>query len=133
MRFEVIVNQAAFKAALRRPTSIIIEDFVFDLKSKFFELFGGIKTGRVYRRPKPLTTYYRASAPGEPPAIRTGNLFRSIRESFPEPLTGQLVIGASYAEHLERGTSRLAARPFIGPGIKSVTARFNQGLRGRFS
>lgn len=133
MKFDMQINSAGFRQAIERPAKLAIEDYVFDLKAKFAELLGGIKSGRVYFRPKPASGKYRASAPGQPPAIRTGNLFRSIRESFPRPLTGQIVIGAPYAEYLERGTSRMAARPFVAPAIKSVAARFNQGVRGRFS
>lgn len=133
MRFQVTFNQAAFKQAITKPVKLAIQDFVFDLRGKFAELFGGIKTGRVYFRPKPPGGKYRASAAGEPPAIRTGNLLRSIRESFPEPLTGRIVIGAGYSQFLEQGTPRMAARPFIRPAIVSVRAQFNQGARGRFS
>jgi hypothetical protein len=134
MKFEVVFNQAAFKQALNRPVKLAIQDAVFDLRATFAELFGGIKTGRIYPRPQPLTGFYRASAPGEAPAIRTGNLLRSIRESFPEPLTGQITISAPYARYLEEGTARgLAPRPFVRPAIESVTKRFNHGVRGRFS
>lgn len=65
---------------------------------------------------------YRASAPGESPAVRTGRL----RQSFymiitPSGLgTYQVEIKTNilYADDLEYGTERVEPRPFIEPAIQ---------------
>ncbi len=66
---------------------------------------------------------YQASAPGEPPAPRTGRL----RQSF--FLTVQPVHGAFsavirtnvyYADDLEYGTERLDPRPFFRPAVQKA-------------
>ncbi len=129
MRFEVKLDEAAFKAVVTRHASGVIKDAVFELRAKFAELFGRSKSGREYRRPS--GTVYRASAPGEAPAIRSGNLLRSIRESFPDALTGQITIEAPYAEFLEEGTDLMAARPFVRPAVEAVREKFSS-VRDRF-
>ena len=80
------------------------------------------RSGKVYRKPGTMSNkgnHYTASAPGEPPALRTGELRRSWR---PLP-TSEMVAGekryhpglhtdVKYAPMLESGTSKIAARPF---------------------
>jgi hypothetical protein len=75
----------------------------------------GPKTGRVYKfRGAP----HQASAPGEPPANRSGRLMRSSRfkvRNWQEMTVGET---AEYAGYLEDGTrGRMAPRPHI---IKAV-------------
>lgn len=77
------------------------------------------RSGKVYRKPHTSSTY-RASAPGEPPALRTGNLRSSWR---PLPI-GEMAAGGGkvytpgihtdvpYAPMLEDGTPKMAARPY---------------------
>lgn len=69
------------------------------------------KSGRMY-------SGHQASAPGESPAIDYGNLVNSI---MTEPDEEGVVVGtnAEYAEPLELGTARMAARPFMGPAIET--------------
>ncbi len=76
------------------------------------------RSGKVYRKPHTSSTY-RASAPGEPPALRTGNLRSSWR---PLPIgemagTGKVYTpgihtDVPYAPMLEDGTPKMKARPF---------------------
>lgn len=74
-------------------------------------------TGRVYRRGGRV---HQASAPGRPPALDTGNL-RANTNADPnlkhegQDVVGSVVSNTDYAEALERGTERMAARPFMGP------------------
>lgn len=56
------------------------------------------------------------SAPGEPPNYDSGVLSNNVETSHPAPLR---VIVGSYAAHaspLEFSTSKMAARPSVGPG-----------------
>lgn len=80
------------------------------------------RTGKVYRRSVGSSKTYTASAPGEPPALRSGKL----RQSW-EPLpTAEMVrsdkvytpgihTDVSYAPLLQNGTGKMAARPFEEP------------------
>jgi HK97 gp10 family phage protein len=72
--------------------------------------FGGW-SGRVYGS-------HQASAPGEPPHNKTGNLARSI--SIIREKTGVIfvVVRAKYAKALEFGTRKMAARPFATPSYE---------------
>ena len=85
----------------------------------------GQRGGRIYRVPG-TKSYYTASAPGEPPAVRTGSFrsgwqakqevtgsadntkIRSYIESNTRTDNGRYLLGAI----LEDGTSRMAPRPY---------------------
>ena len=122
----VVVNRLACSRTVKRQVHPQIEDGLFALRGIFAELFGGVKTGRMYRRPGGGS--YRASAPGEPPAIASGNLLRSISQPiFIVPNIGQLRIGAPYASGLERGHGRVAPRPFVAPAVRTLIQRWNGG------
>lgn len=84
----------------------------------------GARSGRVYRKPNTKANY-RASAPGEPPAIRTGNFrVRWQPKSYAEGNSVHSEIynnartdsknGKSYllGEVLEEGTKKMAPRPY---------------------
>lgn len=80
----------------------------------------GQRSGRVYRKPFSRATY-TASAPGEPPARRTGNLRMHWNGQVKSEnssgggvaIVAELESQESYAAHLENGTSRMAPRPFV--------------------
>lgn len=73
-------------------------------------------TGRIYTRGG---RKHQASAPGQAPALDTGNLRANtnanpaLREEGTD-LVGEIVSNTEYSEALERGTERMAARPFLG-------------------
>jgi len=121
MRTEVIIAPEVRRGVIGDLKQIIEKDLT-DLRETIFEEFEAPKTGRQYRRPGGGT--YRASAPGEPPAIRT----RYLRDSVTEPrvqevspgVVGQIEITAPYAEGLEEGTKRVAPRPFVIPAIDAL-------------
>lgn len=94
----------------------------------------GQRSGRVYRKPytgskskeerkklKYKPPMYTASAPGEPPARRTGNLrmhWNGQVKSENAPGGGTIVVAElesqePYAASLENGTSKMAPRPFV--------------------
>ena len=58
------------------------------------------------------------SAPGQPPNEDTGTLRNSIILTQPAPLRVRISANAPYAAFLEFGTSRMAARPFMGPAAR---------------
>lgn len=70
--------------------------------------------GRVYRRGGKA---HQASAPGEPPAVDYGHLLNSIGSSVIDDEAAQVATNSEAAVHLEFGTARMAARPFMRPAV----------------
>lgn len=91
-----------------------------ELRNASLLVLRGQRGGRRYRVPG-TKRYYTASAPGEPPAVRTGvfrmswqpsahstgDVFVSKVESTVRTNNGRYILG----ELLEHGTSRMAPRP----------------------
>ena len=82
------------------------------------DLNSGGRTGRTYKRGSKTHT---ASAPGEPPATDMGALANSFvtrkggkGKDWAEAETGPTV---EYGAALEYGTSRMAPRPYMRPGL----------------
>ena len=90
------------------------------IRNAELEVLKGQRSGRVYRKPYTKATY-TASAPGEPPARRTGNLRMHWNgqvksenaSSGGVAIVAELESQESYAGLLENGTSKMAARPFV--------------------
>ena len=89
------------------------------LRNAELEVLKGQRSGRRYRK-YPFRSMYTASAPGEPPARRTGNLrLHWTGDVKTEPhgksvkVVAQLESQESYAGYLENGTSSMAPRPFV--------------------
>ena len=89
------------------------------MRNAELEVLKGQRSGRTYRKPHSKATY-TASAPGEPPARRTGNLrmhwngqVKSQNSSGRNvTIIAELESQESYASLLDKGTSQMAARPF---------------------
>lgn len=124
MTFEVVINESAFEQSVTRQVAPVMQQKLGEVKTFIIEEFNAPKSGREYRRRRGT---HRASAPGEPPAIDTGTLLASIGEPHVRKegnaLVGTLTISASYAGLLERGTPRMAARPFAMPAVEEILRR----------
>jgi hypothetical protein len=57
------------------------------------------------------------SAAGDPPGVDTGKLRNSIRAERERAAQWAISTDTEYAAHLEFGTSRMAPRPFMAPGL----------------
>jgi hypothetical protein len=89
------------------------------------EEFSEPKSGREYTRGgKP----HIASAPGEPPAIDTGNLANSISHQMVGSHTGEVSVGAEYGLVLELGGARMEPRPFAQPAAEKVWPEFLRAM-----
>lgn len=91
------------------------------IRNAELEVLRGKRSGRVYRKPH-TKSHYTASAPGEPPARRTGNLRLNWNGTVESSSTGSgLRVTAvlesleRYSTYLENGTRRMAPRPFKQP------------------
>lgn len=90
------------------------------MRNAELEVLKGQRSGRVYRKPYSKATY-TASAPGEPPARRTGNLRMHWNGQVKSEnasgggvaIIAELESQEPYAGYLENGTSKMAARPFV--------------------
>ena len=83
------------------------------------------KTGAVYGN-------HQASAPGQPPATDTGQLVRSIQwnvEGTEGEVVGVIRASAPYAAMLEFGTSNIAPRPYMQPGLESQRRKIEEMFR----
>lgn len=65
--------------------------------------------------------------------IDTGFLRGSIKAEHPEELTSIVTVGAEYGIFLELGTVRMSARPYLGPAVDLVMARFGGDVRRIFN
>lgn len=89
------------------------------MRNAELEVLKGQRSGKVYRKPYSRATY-TASAPGEPPARRTGNLRMHWNGQVKSEgasnggvsIIAELESQESYAGYLDNGTSKMAARPF---------------------
>ena len=89
------------------------------IRNAELEVLKGQRSGKVYRKPFSKATY-TASAPGEPPARRTGNLRMHWNGQVKSEnssgggvaIIAELESREPYAGILDNGTSKTAARPF---------------------
>lgn len=79
------------------------------------------------------TAYPPPSSPGESPHRRTGHLQRNV-DAHEAELHGAWLVGAvgvnidtvSYAGHLEFGTSKMSARPYLRPSLHNNAEAIRQ-------
>ena len=85
------------------------------LRNAELNVLRGQRSGRRYRKPG-VSTYYTASAAGEPPAVRTGMLRMSwgikAEGDGKGNYTAAIYTDTKYAKMLEEGTSRMKPRPY---------------------
>jgi HK97 gp10 family phage protein len=69
------------------------------------------------------------SAPGDPPNNDSGDLVRGIENTQVAPLRVEVTSSAPHAVPLEVGTSKMAARPYMGPAAQKNRAEATQLVR----
>ena len=65
------------------------------------------------------------SAAGQPPASRTGTLAASIIAKLISETASEVITDAEYAKHLELGTRKMFAHPYMRLAIALVLPQFN--------
>jgi len=132
-KFAKAVNEAVKSAKTQAQSRAIRASN--ELRNSALRVLRGQRSGRVYKLPFSKKTY-RASAPGEPPAVRSGRLriswsARAIGKSDGE-IIASIYTDVKYAPILQEGTDdgRIKPRPFEQPiidGAKDkVMAIFNE-------
>jgi len=71
------------------------------------------------------------SSPGQPPAIVTGRLKKSVKFARVKLATFEVTASAPYAKFLEFGTSRMAARPFFRPALRRASRWLGPWIKAR--
>lgn len=105
-----------------------------ELRNSALFVLKGQRSGKRYKKPHTKRAYYTASAPGEPPAVRTGMLRMSWGIKAVGDGKGTYTAGiysdVPYAEELENGNSRIKQRPYrqqiIERAKPKVTAIFKE-------
>jgi len=129
----VIVKLVGFKVEdkrLRRLTGQmharamrICEKYAKEAEGQAKALMDEPKHGRVYGK-------HIASAPGEAPAVDTGNLKNSIGTKGVSH-GWAVTVKADYGVYLEFGTVRIAPRPFLKPVVEDLAGPFLKELEER--
>ena len=88
------------------------------LRNAALDVLAGQRSGKTYRLPNKQRTY-QASAPGESPAVRTGDLKNRWRKQVLGQKNGndlhivaRIRSDMPYSDMLEEGTSKMAPRPY---------------------
>lgn len=115
-------NLPKLSAELHEKARQIVEKVAFDVEAHMKASMAEPKTGAVYGA-------HQASAPGEAPAIDTGNLVNSILIEMTGDLEATVSVGAEYAAPLELGTTTMAPRPFAGPAAEAVRPGFIAAMK----
>ena len=72
---------------------------------------------------------HKVSRPGHPPALDSGTLMSSLSHKVKvgiATIIGEVGSDIGYALFLEIGTSKMAARPFLRPAVKSNRRKINK-------
>lgn len=110
----------------------IVEKVAYDARDLSLQSMSEPKSGRMYRV-SATGKLHQASAPGEPPAIDTGTLANSHWVEVPvsEP-TAYIHVSTEYAEVLEFGGAKMAARPYLRPALEKVRPSFEAACTALF-
>jgi HK97 gp10 family phage protein len=133
MGFEYKSNRAACEQFIVQLARSNLEKACVHLTNETKKTLTGQRHGRVYRVVGTKHAYYTASAPGEPPAVRTGRLRNSIKYVIVGGglrLLGRVGTSLDYAPHLEFGTRNMAPRPFLMPTYEKERLKLKRILGG---
>lgn len=122
IRYELSGGFGPYAEALHREARAIVEAHLEDLRASILQSFEAQKSGETYRRDD--GSLYTASAPGEAPAIKEGELFASIEHAMVDDLVGLVWTDDEKAALLNYGDGSLAARPFWEPAIDAAREAF---------
>jgi hypothetical protein len=70
------------------------------------------------------------SAAGDPPGVDTGALRSSIHVEDRGKMARAIADGVEYGVHLEYGTTKMAARPFMAPAAQWLESQVEKTFKG---
>lgn len=90
----------------------------------------GPASGRTYKRG---TVTHTASAPGQFPMSDTGRLASNVEFEIATKSRKVAVVGTNiaYGPHLEFGTSKMAARPWLMPSFRKASEGVDKELKAK--
>lgn len=116
-------NRAAVELRIAGEARIRMERATELVRGEALRLMSGPRTGLRYRVPG-TAVWYTASAPGEPPAVRTGRLRGSVNRDVTSTATETIgVVGTTlnYGAFLEFGAPpNLRPRPWLWPAFTNT-------------
>ena len=123
----------AFELKKRREIMLLIEYTALQIKDTTQESLSQKGTGRIYTQGRTAggrsRRTHQASSPGNPPALQTGRLMRSITVTLERiALAAEVGTNVEYAKWLEEGTVKMQARPFLKPAFDKHIPAFLAGL-----
>ena len=114
------------KAGMNPKAGEAVRSTAIDISYVAKRSMSGNKTGLEYKRSGGKS--HRASAPGEAPAIDSGELVNSIQNAQIDQLTAMSFSNMEYAPHLEFGTVHMAKRPFYVPAAEQAFPEFQKQM-----
>ena len=101
---------------------------VNEVRNQINVTLSGKRTGRVYKVPGTNRTY-TASAPGQPPAVATGELRQSIFtevRGVGNQVTGRAGTRLPKGIWLDEGTKKMEARPWLERSLERAIPRLRE-------
>lgn len=128
--------EAALAAATKNLNKVIAESLKGGAAAHALDVVGNVLVNQIkvtLSQPGTGRTYgsHQASAPGEPPAVDTGQLRNSIAAAHGQDEIGPYVDVGSNLEksvYLEFGTSDMDPRPFMRPSIELAAQEMAHAL-----
>lgn len=109
-----------------------INDLAMDTQAKAVQgIQSGPASGRTYKRGN---VTHRASAAGQYPMSDTGRLASNVEFTVATIAKPQAEVGTNilYGPHLEFGTSKMAARPWLMPSFIKAANGIEAELKAKF-
>lgn len=114
--------------SMKDSAPLVLEALARDTRARVTKkLLRGTRSGEIYQVPK-TNKEYQASAPGEPPAPRTGQLANSYINRLVSPSSAIVASDVPQAR-LEYGFGNVAPRPHLRPAKDETMAEIDSIIR----
>ena len=127
--FEIRIDTRRMQRLIQQEPQIVdqwLRGVANEMVADIVLSFGTSPPGRSYRRGNAT---HVASQPGYPPNVDSGTLHNAITSAPAGRLKYEIRAGTEYAYHLEMGTERMAARPFVGPVFDDWQGKIDDDAR----